>query len=429
MGKTAATRDQLLDDLLKKSASGNFCDFVALAEGKHPSELFQRLIEYPPPDPLLQERARALIVEAQVPVSGNGHPQGAGLALPHPIDSEWRFTDATAELLLEAAVGTTVPGDAILLMGVPSVVLAALRSNHLRRFMVLGEANIITDGLRNLTTEDGRFDYDSAEGHRVGAAILDPPWYLDQFRGMLAEASSRCDIGGHLFVTTPTEGVRPSIPEDLRVISQAATGYGLTQVNSEVGALKYRTPLFELNALRASGIGAWLPDWRRGNLTVYRKDADKVACAGMPTKCAGFEVTLSGIRLRLLDAGPRGTSAELIPIYDGEIFPSVSMRATRRSEACLWTSGNRAFAVDQAACLTALATIADRQGLLPKGLGPKLSLPRNAKTIDGIESLIQKLSELADREYAEAATVLGPAAWETAANDARFLSGSCTMFR
>jgi hypothetical protein len=425
---SVAPRDQLLDGLLGRAAA-TFSEFVLLAGGKHPTELLQALMNYAAPDPILQERARALIVDAKTQVAGMGHPQVAGLALPHPIDAEWRFTDGTADDLLETVVGATGAQDAILLMGVPSVVVAALHSKHDRRFAVLGEPNIIADGLRDLTADDRRFVHGVVEGHRVTAAILDPPWYLDQFRAMLGEASLRCDIGGHVFVSAPPEGVRPSIPEDLRLIDEAATRCGLTLVSQEVGALRYRTPLFELNALRASGVGAWLPDWRRGNFAVYRKDAKGAGSPSVPAICSGFEVTLSGVRLRLLNAGPAKASAELVPIHDGEIFPSVSMRAPRRSEAALWTSGNRAFSVEYSACLTALAAISESRNLLPKGLDPKLSLWRNSKAIDRIEHLIQKLIELADREFAEAATVLGPTAWETAVNDARFLSGSRSVFR
>jgi hypothetical protein len=68
--------------------------------------------------------------------------------------------------------------------------------------------------------------------------------------------------------------------------------------------------------------------------------------------------------------------------------------------------------------------IAEDRRLLPEGLYPELSPVGNPKTIDRISPLIQKLLELADREFAEATNFLGPEAWETAANDARFLSDS-----
>ena len=117
-------------------------------------------------------------------------------------------------------------------------------------------------------------------------------------------------------------------------------------------------------------------------------------------------------------------SRELLPIHVGEVFPSVSMRAPKRSEATLWTSGNRAFKAPRGLTLAAMLEIAADKKLLPKGLEPELSAHRNRYAIDAVRPMIQKLSELAHRELAEAASVVGSAAWERSANDARYLNVS-----
>jgi hypothetical protein len=401
-----------------------FSELILATGGRHPTELLDLLRGIDEPDPALRRHVQGLIDDATTNIAGNGHPQGEGLALPHPMDCEWRFTDGTADELLAAAHSATKPGDTILLMGVPSVAIAARRTNHDRRFSVVGEHNIISDGLRNLTANDVRFDHGDPAECFAAAAILDPPWYPDHFCDMLADAASGCAIGAHIFVSAPSERVRPSIPEDLKLIDVVAARCRLDLVGRSTGNLKYRTPFFEMNALRAAGIGAWLPAWRRGDERIYRKSSHGGPRASKLPDRSGFELTIAGVRLRLLDvAAGRGT-AELVPIHPGEIFPSVSMRAPRRSEAVLWTSGNRAFGVERAACLGALARIAVDRQLLPEGLYSKLSAPRKPEAIDRIDPLIQKLMELAEREFAEATNVLGSDAWETAVNDARFLSGS-----
>jgi hypothetical protein len=98
------------------------------------------------------------------------------------------------------------------------------------------------------------------------------------------------------------------------------------------------------------------------------------------------------------------------------------MRAPRRSEAALWTTGNRAFTIERRSALTALVAMAHDRNLLPKGLNSELFPLRNLQAIDAVEPLIQKLHELVDREFAEAASAVGPASWDTSANDARFLN-------
>jgi len=361
-----------------------------------------------------------MIAEARTSSVGAELPQGEGLALPHPVDAEWRFTEKTAEKLVHTAVAATQPGDSILLMGVPSVVLAAAQSQEDRKYWVCGEQNIITDGLKRITADDPRFHHNVAHELHAAAAIVDPPWYVDQFREMLSQASNRCRTGAHIFASTPAEEVRPGIVDDLILISEAATQSGLELDHEDLAALVYRTPFFEVNALRAAGVGAWLPNWRRGDLVVYRK---RLMGRTWPVvdKAPAFELTLSGIRLRLLgweDSPP----VEFSPLYDGEISPSVSMRAPRRAEAALWTSGNRAFITPKGLTLAAMLEMAGERQLLPKGLGPELSEARNRYSIDVVRPLIQKLTELADRELAEAASVVGSVAWERSANDARFLN-------
>ena len=116
----------------------------------------------------------------------------------------------------------------------------------------------------------------------------------------------------------------------------------------------------------------------------------------MADRASAFELTLSGIRLRLLgwDDGP---PADFSPLYEGEIFPSVSMRAPRRAEATLWTSGNRAFIVPRGVTLAALLQMASDRQLLPKGLDSELSRFGNRYPIDAVRPLIQNLTELAQR--------------------------------
>jgi len=418
---TALEADLRLDRLLADGAK-SFQDLVVGARGRFPTEVLQFLERRRMGSGINDSIVDAMIAEARTASQGNGLPQGRGLALPHPMDAEWRFTEKTAEKLLRAAVAVTQPGDSILLMGVPSVVLAAVRSPDDRKYFVCGEQNIIAHELIQITSADARFCHFTANRLDAAAAILDPPWYVDQFRAMLSQASHHCRTGAHIFASAPAEHVRPGILEDLIRIAEVATKSGLELEGENAAALTYRTPFFEINALRASGVRAWLPDWRRGNLTTYRKRA-----AGRRWKTVAkrpaFELTLSGIRLRLL-GWDDDLQVEFSPLYEGEIFPSVSARAPRRAEATLWTSGNRAFNSPKGLTLAAMLEIANERRLLPKRLEPELFRCRNRYPIDAVTALILKVTELADREQVEAALLIGSAAWEKSASDARFLNVS-----
>lgn len=409
-----------LKNALNRGAK-SFRDLVLRSAGLFPTDVLRFLEVQLANNTFDVVAIRRLIAEARTNGPMTGLPQGHGLALPHPLDAEWRFTDLTADYLIDLAIDATSPADLILLVGVPSVAIAAARRDDDRQYFVLGEHNIISDGVARYTAEDGRFLHDGIGERKAGAVIVDPPWYLAQFEEMLGQASHHCRPGGLIFVSAPGEGVRPGIREDLARIAEAASRAGLVFNGENKGAVAYRTPFFELNALRAAGIGAWLPDWRRGNLVTYRKTSSGVTWP-VVRKAPSFELTISGVRARLLESDDH--SEELTPLCGGEVFPSVSRRAPGRAEASLWTSGNRAFKAPKRLTLFAMLELAVRKKLLPKRLEAELSLLRNHCPIDAVEPLIQKLNELVDREAAEAASLLGAAAWERSANDARFLNAS-----
>jgi hypothetical protein len=421
------TRDHEEPSAVERSLKRGIQSFEALvagAEGLFPTEVLQFLEAHRTDDEFNRAAIESMISEARLLGRTSDLPQGHGLALPHPLDAEWRFTDATAATLLEMAIAATSPADPILLVGVPSVALAAVRRDDDRRYWVRGEQNIITDGVIRRTVSDRRFRHDQIDGFGAAAAIVDPPWYVPQFREMLGLASRYCRAGAAIFVTKPYDEVRPGIRDDLVSMAETASQAGLVSTAESKGAVTYRTPFFELNALRSAGIGVWLPEWRRGNIVTYEKRSPGLTWPASP-KAPSFELTVSGIRIRLLGWEDDGVG-DIIPLHTGGVFPSVSMRAPRRAEATLWTSGNRAFKAPRLLTLAAMLEIAALRQVLPKRLEPELSRSKNCCSVDAVEPLIQKLTELADREAAEAASLLGSAAWERSANDARFLNASGT---
>jgi len=402
------------------AATPRFAAHVADAGGRHPIDLFMGLrdsAERTAEDDALFADARQTSAEPSI------LPQGDGLPLPHPLDAEWRFDTSTSDDLVVRAVDATRPGDAILLLGVPTVVMSALRSRVRRRFVVRCEANVVGAALSVRIADDERFVDAPPDG--CGAAVLDPPWYPQVFDALVGQAAQACRSGAAILVGAPPAGVRPASPAERRSTLAAAQASGLVLVREETAVLGYRTPAFEVAAMRASGVGAWLPGWRRGDLLVLQK----VSVGGelsLPPATPAFELTLDGVRLRLLAApGPTGKAIE--PIIAGEVFPSVSARASGRRRANLWTTGNRAFACDPAPTLIAMQQLAATRDLWPKGLdhGPK-EVAASA-SIDAIQ-LVDELARIAARDLAQTATLVGESSWDRSANDARFLNGSSSAF-
>jgi hypothetical protein len=388
-------------------------------------ELLSLLPGIAPPDAILglgrissSDKAATLLKSARAPEPPRlPFKQGAHLPLPHPLDLEWRFTADSAESLLNQLLDVTGEGDRIMLLGVPTVAATAISGSVRREFHVIGEDNVVSSALAHVAEADARFVHRWDAAAPVSAALADPPWYIEPFAEMVGMCSERCMPGATLFLVLPPIGIRPSATVDRECMLEIAKAAGFEPEPSS-SEIRYRSPLFELAAFRAAGIGAWLPDWRIGELVRFKKVRAADAAPINVCKRRTFELTLSGVRLRLL-LGHEGPD-DLQPLVDGEVLPSVSLRFPDRDRASLWTSTNRAFAVDSALALIAMTGIARDRGLvLPNGLAAENSDGRNVGTIDEIRALTHQIERLAEQEYADAAELVGETAW-LHMDDARF---------
>jgi hypothetical protein len=191
-----------------------------------------------------------------------------------------------------------------------------------------------------------------------------------------------------------------------------AQGLGMTP-ESRAQNVTYRTPLFELAVLERQGI-ARLPDWRSGEIVdLIAGEPPRTAPVWRPPRPT--ELTIGGVRLRAI-AGQTGGGSLLRAIAEGEVFPSVSSRASGRENATLWTSTNRAFAVDATSLQAALAALALADVRVLHG---RLEIGENDSALNqGVATnrkLIHQLLELVERELGDARRLVGDGAWlETA---------------
>lgn len=337
------------------------------------------------------------------PVSG-AKSRRSLLPLPHPVDFEWRFTtDASRSLLNHAADLTPADGD-ILLFGTPGLAAEALTLPISRRLALLGEPNTVTDFLFALNQAIGSpldiaFCSSGLPRESADAVLLDPPWYLDFVRPMLAGAAHACRPGGFVLISLPPDGARPTAETD----RQAAIGFGkrlgLAIVERQPLSIAYETPFFERNALRAAGMATPL-QWRRGDLVVFRKvRAPSLPAPSSQRSHLWTEVVIGRMRLFIRKGGnAEGGNAKLVPIVAGDILPSVSRRDPRRSAANVWTSGNRIFQTDNPQLLLE-AAISCASEAMGSGIHP--GLWGTLREREAMERVAAELLELATLEEVE----------------------------
>jgi SAM-dependent methyltransferase len=322
------------------------------------------------------------------------------LPLPHPLDFEWRFAPDASRALLDEAAGLTLPGADLLLFGTPGLAIEALTFPTRRRVTFLAESNSVTDRVAALNHAMGcpldiAFCDAGLPRNSADAVLLDPPWYLDYARPMLAAAAHACRPGGVVLISLPPDGARPTAEADRRITVDFGRRLGLTLSEHRPLAIDYETPFFERNALTAAGLIA-PPRWRRGDLVVFRKTAAPIR----PPTASGhdrrwMDIAIGRMRLFIRSgAGDQGGEIGLIPVVEGDVLPTVSRRDPRRRLADVWTSGNRIFRTDNFQLLLEAAISCAGPGIEP-------SLWGTLRDIEAVERVATALRDLADLEAAE----------------------------
>ena len=292
-----------------------------------------------------------LVSEAQLEVPG--------LPTPHPLDYDWRFTRRSASELLTKLLALSNPAERVLLLGVPSIYVLAENQRLADRIILLDRNNPLTPSETGHPSGGTVYCCDLKDGvpslPPVHAVLADPPWYVDEAVGFLRSASQSCPSGATILLSFAPDGIRPEIRDERRQIIDRAEALGLSFVGFENIALSYTTPFFERNALRASRFQQVAPAWRRGDLLTFRKTGgsfpkhDSVNVDGS----AWDEVSINGVRFRVRRVEGDGfADPRLKKLVGGDILPTVSRRDGRRSQALVWTSGNRVFRCHGASVFT-----------------------------------------------------------------------------
>ena len=179
-------------------------------------------------------------------------------------------------MLLDLAINLRQNDERVVLLGTPGLAYEALSTPRGIPIVFLGEDNSVSRRLVNLNR---KADYPISirnNGLRMqpqgvaGIVILDPPWYLDYIRPMLATAASLCRVYGHVIISLPPDGTRASAAEDKVNVLEFSEALGLRVMSDHALELTYETPFFENNALGACGLRA-KDYWRQGDLLVLRK--------------------------------------------------------------------------------------------------------------------------------------------------------------
>lgn len=272
----------------------------------------------------------------------------SGEPIPHPADADWRFDRGTRRLL------TTMLGrwDAtrVVLLGCPSL-LASLCAIDRYTCITVVDANAkwraYFEGRALATFLNA--DVGQTPVLVADLAVLDPPWYNSELARFLHVASQTVRPGGVVMLSVPPVGTRPNIHEDLKVVLNYAATIGLQLSAVDSGALRYSTPWFETQALRALGFPA-LGNWRSGDLYTFiasdsslHRNSTRPAGPSSAGEWLAHDYRSLRLCIRETPRPPVALDPRLTQLVPGDILPSVSRRHELLPRVMVWTAGNRVY--------------------------------------------------------------------------------------
>jgi hypothetical protein len=343
------------------------------------------------------------------PVEQLERQQAVRLPVPPPLDYDWRFTEATRVLLLRLIERlATHATDEIVLIGTPTLFQAA-RSTGMGVRCTLIDRCLATVSALAAGSREKLHTVDVLTGvlPRLSARVVmaDPPWYEEFARAFLWASSQLVRNGGTVLLSAPPLGTRPGIEQEFRRLVAFANELGL-ELHSMDECLRYDSPPFEKNAMRAAGRSGVPIDWREGILARFEKMRDSVAARPNVESSRNnwTEHTVFGVRLLIRRWLPRALgNPRLVKIVDGDILDTVSRRDPRRELADVWTSGNRVYACSDthtlAWILEAIRTGHGPESYVEEAFGRQLTPTERTAVIEATKQVSTVLSRELE-EYA-----------------------------
>lgn len=309
------------------------------------------------------------------------------LPTPHLVDGCWWFADSAIAELSNLALDLSDVGDLVALLGAPTL-FDSLREKGSDREIVLIDRQV---GLRGDHPHQ-RIQADLVRSQPqllrpASVIVVDPPWYQTEIRGFLTSARRNSRVGTKILLSMPPIGTRPGISAEWTELIQWCEGMGLRLLECRPLALKYISPPFEANALRAARVPVSPSDWRRGDLAVFECVREQINM-GQPASIPDdpwHDVDIGRVRIKI--KRPRcleWASPIFEEIVRDDVLPSVSRRDARLGQVALWTSGNRVFGTKSPGVLRliveAIATGDCPTAALKNVMGPNLGAHETTET-------------------------------------------------
>jgi len=295
-------------------------------------------------------RRRGLTSRSTSQQTPSDEPSYERLPVGHQADSDWRFTPESTLKLVRLALEAAAPEEPVVHLGTPSTFLISARSDAHHRHVLLDRNTTVLNALvsHEIGTPHLMIGIDlQAIGQfylNAGAAIVDPPWYLDHTLLFLSVAAEVCRSDATILLCQPCVGTRPRVDQERAVLLDRASALGLDLHAVQSRGVRYVTPHFEAISLRAAAYGTVIPTgWRRGDVLLFKRSTrPSTIFRPLIHDPKWREARFGPVRVKLAEQPTGSDVGSLVP---GNVLVTVSRRDPIRSRIGLWTSGNRVFTI------------------------------------------------------------------------------------
>jgi len=346
-------REYVDKEVLKCTSEGvsNFPDMVTRLDGIYPKTIIDsinRIDISPSFRKQIIESAKIRPRHKPLPLD-IFHDLSPLIYIPHPLDYEWRFEPSSAHQLTQYLLESTFPGSHIAFLGTPSLFknCGGIRD---RNFHLFDNNPIISNLSRNypnfsITKCD--LLHDEIPESISDCIIADPPWYPEFYNSFIWAASRIAKINSSFLLVIPPIGTRADEYGKRERLLQYSNELGFTIEKILSGFVRYLSPPFERNALRADDIWNVPSNWRKGDLALFTKTNKSEATRPFPVinYSCWDEIVYRSVRIRVCaqQSEPDQYCQKFDSLVSGDILNTVKRSEPIRLRANVWTSGNRIF--------------------------------------------------------------------------------------
>ena len=274
------------------------------------------------------------------------------------IDYDWRFEKTSAELLCERLR----PFPNILCLGTPTIfaLLSSERTSDLLIDRNPFYAGLISAGEDQIVCNSVNSEEVQLLDRIFDAVVLDPPWYVEDYKDWLTVALSLVKIDGYIFMPMIPKLLREDAESERRLIYRLLNHIGQTSILPF--AMRYETPSFEIRCLHSANLPP-LHGWRTVDVAAVRVENKDPSKYNWKATTYISSDHWSRYRFGHATVAVRSVADKVdynstAPVY---FLDSVSRRDTRRQKITAISSKNMATEMGPVSVLNAGLQIMNKQ--------------------------------------------------------------------